>query len=69
MKQNIFWSTVIGSTFLFTSLFPTTVMAEESNRFQQVEQPLATKILVTVGGVGLIGLELWWFLGSNNKKE
>lgn len=69
MKKNVFWSTLIGFVFLFTALFPTEVMAEEDSRFQKIEQPLVIKLLVTAGGVGLIGLELWWFLGSENKQE
>lgn len=69
MKRNVFWSTLIGFVFLLTALFPNEVMAEEDRRFQKVEQPLAVKLLVTAGGVGLIGLELWWFLGSDNKQE
>jgi plastocyanin domain-containing protein len=32
--------------------------------FQPVEQPLAIKLGVSAMGVGLIGLELWWFLLS-----
>ncbi|MEM1292844.1 MAG: hypothetical protein AAGH67_15370 [Cyanobacteria bacterium P01_H01_bin.162] len=32
--------------------------------FQQMEQPLWLKALVTGGGLGLIGLELWWFVFS-----
>ncbi|ELR96665.1 cupredoxin domain-containing protein [Gloeocapsa sp. PCC 73106] len=37
---------------------------ELKNQFQRVEQPLWVKSAVTVGGLGLIGLELWWFLWS-----
>jgi plastocyanin domain-containing protein len=35
--------------------------------FQHLEQPLGVKGVVTVGGLGLIGLELWWFLFSKPK--
>ena len=34
----------------------------ETAQFQRVEQPLGAKIAVTGVGLGLIGLELWWFL-------
>ncbi|PSF39591.1 hypothetical protein C7H19_01925 [Aphanothece hegewaldii CCALA 016] len=37
---------------------------ELKNKFQKVEQPLWIKSAITVGGLGLIGLELWWFLLS-----
>jgi len=43
------------------------------NQFERIEQPLALKAIVTVGGVALIGLELWWFLfskrGVNGDKQ
>ncbi|MEG3437284.1 cupredoxin domain-containing protein [Pannus brasiliensis CCIBt3594] len=37
--------------------------------FQRVEQPIANKIAVTLGGLGLIGLELGWFLWSKPKSR
>jgi plastocyanin domain-containing protein len=40
---------------------------EQTGQFQPIEQPLRNKIIVTVGGLGLIGLELWWFLLSKPK--
>ncbi|MGB3138579.1 MAG: hypothetical protein WBG38_11690 [Nodosilinea sp.] len=33
-----------------------------TSEFRRIEQPLSTKALVTGAGLGLIGLELWWFL-------
>jgi len=32
--------------------------------FSPIEQPLSLKVGITLGGLSLIGLELWWFLGS-----
>ncbi|WP_370304169.1 cupredoxin domain-containing protein [Pleurocapsa sp. CCALA 161] len=40
---------------------------DQTGQFQPIEQPLRNKIIVTVGGLGLIGLELWWFLASKPK--
>ncbi|WP_416667106.1 cupredoxin domain-containing protein [Egbenema bharatensis] len=40
-----------------------------TGQFEQVEQPLGVKIGVTVGGLALIGLELWWFLLSKPKAQ
>jgi plastocyanin domain-containing protein len=40
---------------------------EPQGKFSRIEQPLSNKIMVTVGGLGLIGLELWWFLFSKPK--
>lgn len=37
--------------------------------FRRIEQPIANKIAVTAGGLGLIGLELWWFLLSKPKSR
>lgn len=37
---------------------------ENAGQFQRIEQPLWAKVAVTAGGLGLIGLELWWFLLS-----
>jgi plastocyanin domain-containing protein len=40
--------------------------SEKTTQFQRVEQPLGIKGIVTLAGLGLIGLELWWFKGSQN---
>ncbi|HEY9849098.1 MAG TPA: cupredoxin domain-containing protein [Leptolyngbyaceae cyanobacterium] len=42
---------------------------EQTGQFRRLEQPLSNKILVTLGGLGLIGLELWWFLLSKPKSQ
>lgn len=41
----------------------------KSEQFQRIEQPLSDRIVVTLGGLGLIGLELWWFLFSKPKAQ
>ncbi|NJR39280.1 MAG: hypothetical protein HC781_11215 [Leptolyngbyaceae cyanobacterium CSU_1_4] len=38
-------------------------------QFQRIDQPLANKVAVTLGGLGLMGLELWWFLFSKPKSQ
>jgi plastocyanin domain-containing protein len=43
--------------------------AEQTGEFQRIDQPLWVKGAVTVGGLGLIGLELWWFLLSKPKSR
>ncbi|MCT7963765.1 hypothetical protein NG799_21445 [Laspinema sp. D1] len=40
-----------------------------SQGLQKIEQPLPVKAGVIVGGVTLIGLELWWFLFSKKKTQ
>jgi plastocyanin domain-containing protein len=34
----------------------------QTSQFRYIEQPLELKAGVTLGGIALIGLELWWFL-------
>lgn len=36
----------------------------QTSEFQRIEQPIETKIAITIAGLGLMGLELWWFLLS-----
>jgi plastocyanin domain-containing protein len=43
--------------------------SEQTGQFRRIEQPLANKVAVTLGGLGLIGLELWWFLLSKPKSR
>lgn len=38
-------------------------------QFHRIEQPLWVKGAVTAGGLALIGLEIWWFLGSKPKSQ
>ncbi|MBV6627821.1 MAG: hypothetical protein KI793_33680 [Rivularia sp. (in: Bacteria)] len=45
------------------------VSKEENVQFRRIEQPLGLKAAVTLGGIGLIGLELWWFLFSFNRRS
>jgi plastocyanin domain-containing protein len=69
MKRAIFWGTVAGLGFLLGTISGS-IAAEvpgKTGQFQPIEQPLSHKIWVTIGGVGLIGLELWWFLLNKPK--
>ncbi|MBD3882854.1 cupredoxin domain-containing protein [Phormidium tenue FACHB-886] len=43
--------------------------SDGGGQFQQIEQPLGNRVAVTIGGLGLIGLELWWFLLSKPKSQ
>lgn len=42
---------------------------EQTGQFHRIEQPLGNKVAVTLGGLSLIGLELWWFLLSKPKSQ
>ena len=37
--------------------------------FRKIEQPLPIKIGVVLGGLTLVGGELWWFLGRKQQKQ
>lgn len=41
---------------------------EQSSQFQKIEQPLGLKIFIALGGLGLIGAELWWFIFAKARK-
>lgn len=43
--------------------------AGEQTSFQKIEQPLSLKLAVALGGLGLIGAELWWFMLSKTKSQ
>ena len=36
----------------------------QESQFRHIEQPIELKLAVTLGGLILIGLEIWWFLLS-----
>lgn len=41
---------------------------EQTSQFQKIEQPIGLKLAVALGGLGLIGAELWWFMFSQKKE-
>jgi len=73
-KQVIFGNIIGLVVLMFTvSAGPAVSMSSEHSttnpQFRPIEQPLALKAIVTLGGLGLIGLELWWFLWSQPKSQ
>ena len=42
---------------------------EQTSQFSKIEQPLSLKIAVALGGLGLIGAELWWFMFSHANSQ
>jgi plastocyanin domain-containing protein len=79
LKKATFFGTLAGFGFLL-GIISGALAAEmpaahnmapgsSSNQFQRIDQPLANKVAVTLGGLGLIGLELWWFLFSKPKSQ
>ncbi|QLE59531.1 cupredoxin domain-containing protein [Nostoc sp. TCL26-01] len=41
----------------------------KTTQFRHIQQPLWIKGAVTTAGLGLIGLEIWWFLLSKSKSQ
>ncbi len=79
LKKATFFGTLAGFGFLL-GVISGALAAEmpakhnmapqsSSTQFQRIDQPLANKVAVTLGGLGLIGLELWWFLFSKPKSQ
>jgi plastocyanin domain-containing protein len=69
MKNIIFWGILIQVEIVL-SLMSGAIASEmnqdkmqhASQQVQRIEQPISYKVAVTLGGIGLIGAELWWFL-------
>jgi plastocyanin domain-containing protein len=40
---------------------------EPTGQFQRIDQPLWSRVAVASVGLGLIGLDLWWFVLSKPK--
>ena len=62
----------------FLALTPNVGLAEmdmsasaekQTSQFQKIEQPIGLKLAVALGGLGLIGAELWWFMFSKTKSQ
>lgn len=78
-KKVTFFGTLAGFGFLLGAIsgaiaaeMPashSTDSTHKTTQFQRIEQPLRNKMVVTLGGLGLIGLELWWFLLSKPKSQ
>lgn len=79
MNRKILMAT-IASLSIFFGTTASKIVAQESHevhptetvqvdQFQRIEQPLGHKIAVILVGLGLISLELWWFLISKPKSQ
>ncbi|MEL7037371.1 MAG: hypothetical protein AAFO04_17380 [Cyanobacteria bacterium J06592_8] len=51
-----------------TSASPTSA-SPTPEKFHQIQQPVPIKIAVTTAGLGLMGLEIWWFMFSKSKAK
>lgn len=71
-KIKLFFFTLISLSLIFgnISVSYAKIKSKETNsQSYRLEQPLQLKILVTLGGIGLIGTEVWWFLFSKIKSK
>lgn len=75
LKRATFFGALAGLGFLLSPI-PEALAAEmptthttDGTQFRRIEQPLGNKVAVTLGGLGLISLELWWFLLSKPKSQ
>lgn len=74
MLHNKIWSSITTLGLLLA--IPSGIQAAEmpmhnpsTTQFRRIEQPLPLRLAVTLGGLGLIGLELWWFLLSKTPAQ
>jgi plastocyanin domain-containing protein len=65
----VLFGTVSGKATAQTPHDEMQARTEQPSQFRQIDQPLWLKSTVVLGGVGLIGLELWWFLLSKSKSQ
>ena len=67
-KRTTIYGTLVGCGFFIGAIsgaLAAEMLAEqtrEHTQFRRIEQPLGNKVAVTLGGLGLMSLELWWFL-------
>ncbi len=75
MKKQLLKNKWLLSSLLSASLLliPHAASAQisqvDTGEFRQIEQPLGLKVGVAAAGLGLIGIELWWFLLSKTKAQ
>ena len=70
--QHKIWSIIISLALILGISQGSDAKIEETestNKFPRIEQPFPLKFLVTLGGLALIGTEMWWFLFSKTKAQ
>lgn len=67
-EKSQIWSIIISLSLFFgaSASVASEMPVTQADRFQKIEQPFPLKLAVTIGGLSLIGLELWWFIFSKN---
>jgi plastocyanin domain-containing protein len=68
-KKITFFGTLAGFGFLLGAISGVIAAEPDTTQFHPIAQPVENKVAVTLGGLGLIGAELWWFLLSKPKSR
>jgi plastocyanin domain-containing protein len=68
-NKKILWGSLAGLGLLLATTSHAALAAAPNSQFRSVEQPLALKVGVAIGGLALIGVELWWFLFSKSPAQ
>jgi plastocyanin domain-containing protein len=68
LNKKLLWASLTACGLILSTARVSVAMPthspEHTQEFRSIEQPLELKVGVTIGGLALIGLELWWFLFS-----
>ena len=68
-QKKIIFTFFLSLGLIFGTAQNSHAKVKSTSEFSRIEQPLSLKILVTLGGLGLIGAEGWWFLFSKTKSQ
>ena len=69
IQKKILFTFLLSLGLIFASAQVSPAQVKSTSKFSRIEQPLSLKLLVTLGGLGLIGAEGWWFLFSKTKSQ
>lgn len=69
ISRRAIFTTILSLSFTMAIATASHATTESNHKFSRLEQPLPLKVLVTLGGLGLIGAEVWWFLLSKTKSQ
>ena len=69
IQKKILFTFLLSLGLIFASAQVSPAEVKSTSKFSRIEQPLSLKLLVTLGGLVLIGAEGWWFLFSKPKSQ